>query len=199
MKPLLIVYATREGQTRRIAEHVAAEVRTRGRAAEVIDARDVRPSVELTKYSAVIVAASVHAGKHEREMVAFVRAHRHGLERMPTAFLSVSLAESGAEDTGASPDVRDRSRQEVQEAIDIFFQETGWHPDRVKPVAGALLYTQYNFIIRFVMKQISRKKGATTDTSRDHEYTDWAALDRFVEELLHDVPVVQGGATADLA
>jgi menaquinone-dependent protoporphyrinogen oxidase len=198
MKPLLIVYATREGQTRRIAEHLAAEVRTRGRTAEVVGARDVRSSLELTKYSAVVVAASVHAGKHEREMLAFVRAHREGLERMPTAFLSVSLAESGAEDTGASPDVRDRSRQEVQEAIDTFFQETGWHPGRVKPVAGALLYTKYNFIIRFVMKQIAKKKGATTDTSRDHEYTDWAALDRFVEELLHDVPAVQGGATANL-
>ena len=188
MKPLLIVYATREGQTRRIAEHLAAEVRIRGRAAEVAEARDVRSSLELTKYSAVVVAASVHAGKHEREMVAFVRAHREGLERMPTAFLSVSLAEGGAEDSAAPPDARARSRQEVQEMIDTFFQETGWHPGRVKPVAGALLYTKYNFIIRFIMKQIVKKKGGSTDTSRDHEYTDWAALDRFVGELLHDVP-----------
>jgi menaquinone-dependent protoporphyrinogen oxidase len=187
MKPILIVYATREGQTRRIAEHLAADVRTRGRMVEVIDAHDVRPSIELAGYSAVVVAASVHVGKYEREMVKFVQAHRASLEDMPTAFLSVSMAEGGAEDTALPPEVRARSRQEVQEQIDAFFKETGWHPGRVKPVAGALLYTKYNFIVRFVMRQIAKAKGGSTDTSRDHEYTDWAALDRFVEELLHDV------------
>jgi menaquinone-dependent protoporphyrinogen oxidase len=66
----------------------------------------------------------------------------------------------------------------------------------VKPVAGALLYTKYNFIVRFVMKQIVKKKSGSTDTSRDHEYTDWAALDRFVEDLLHDVPAAQGGSSS---
>ncbi len=30
MKPICILYATREGQTQRIAEHVAAELRVRG-------------------------------------------------------------------------------------------------------------------------------------------------------------------------
>jgi menaquinone-dependent protoporphyrinogen oxidase len=187
MKPILIVYATREGQTRRVAERLAADARTHGRSAEIVDARAAR-SLELAKYSAVVVAASVHAGKHEREMVAFVRTHRGALERMPSAFLSVSLAEAGAEDAAASPEARARSRQEVEGAITGFFEETGWRPGRVKPVAGALLYTKYNFIVRFVMKQIVKKKGGSMDTSRDHEYTDWASVDRFAEELLRDVP-----------
>jgi menaquinone-dependent protoporphyrinogen oxidase len=50
-------------------------------------------------------------------------------------------------------------------------------------VAGAILYTKYNFLLRFVMKQIAKKAGASTETSQDYEYTDWVALDRFVEEL----------------
>jgi len=37
--------------------------------------------------------------------------------------------------------------------------------------------------VRFVMKQIARKTGSPTDTSRDHELTDWAAVDRFAGEL----------------
>jgi menaquinone-dependent protoporphyrinogen oxidase len=52
-------------------------------------------------------------------------------------------------------------------------------------VAGTLAYSRYNFIIRFVMKRIARKNGAPTDTSRDYELTDWAALDRFVGETMH--------------
>ena len=38
MKPILVLYATREGQTRRIAEHIGAELRTHGFDADMIDA-----------------------------------------------------------------------------------------------------------------------------------------------------------------
>ena len=48
-------------------------------------------------------------------------------------------------------------------------------------VAGALLYTRYNFLVRFVMRQITKAEGGDTDTSRDYEYTDWDAVDRFAE------------------
>ena len=37
MKPILVLYATKEGHTRRIAEHIAATLRARDQAAEVID------------------------------------------------------------------------------------------------------------------------------------------------------------------
>ena len=68
--------------------------------------------------------------------------------------------------------------------IDVFIEETGWRPARALPVAGALAYSRYNFIIKFLMKRIARKAGAPTDTSRDYELTDWAALDRFVGETM---------------
>jgi menaquinone-dependent protoporphyrinogen oxidase len=79
---------------------------------------------------------------------------------------------------------REQAAADVQRMIDVFINDTGWRPARVLPVAGALAYSRYNFIVRFVMKQIARKAGAPTDTSRDYEFTDWAALDRFVNESL---------------
>jgi len=57
----------------------------------------------------------------------------------------------------------------------------------VKPIAGALLYTKYNFIVRFIMKRIARQAGAATDTSKDYEYTDWAALSRFIDEFVKEL------------
>jgi menaquinone-dependent protoporphyrinogen oxidase len=187
MKPVLIVYATREGQTRRIAEHIGAEVRTRGLAADVFEVRALPPQFDLNAYAAVVVAASVHTGKHEREMVAFAKQHRATLEQMPSALLSVSLSEADVESPSASPEKRDKADHDVHHVIEQFFDETGWRPTRVKPVAGALLYTKYNVIIRFIMKQMAKRGTGSTDTSRDHEYTDWAALDHFVEELLATV------------
>jgi len=183
MKPVGIFYATREGQTRRIAERLASDFRARGLDAEIRNVADRPDEIDLNEFGFALVAASVHAGAHENEMIRFVKKHRGQLERMPAAFISVTLSEAGAERADATPAERARFEADVQGVIDAFVQKTGWHPRRVKPVAGALLYTQYNFLIRFVMKRIARKAGAATDTSRDYEYTDWLALDRFVDEL----------------
>ena len=36
------------------------------------------------------------------------------------------------------------------------------------------------------MKRITKHAGGSTDTSRDHEYTDWVALDRFIAEWVEE-------------
>ena len=182
MDPILVLYATREGQTRKIAEHVADALRSRGLTADVHDVAETQP--QLAEYGAAVLAASLHAGKHEREFVRFVKEHREQLERMPAAFLSVSLAEAGAEDARRTPEARAEAARQVQETLDRFYEQTGWRPTATLPVAGALLYTKYGFLIRFIMKQISKKEGGSTDTTHDHEYTDWSALDRFVDALV---------------
>ena len=186
MPSICILYATREGQTRRIAEHVAAELRWRGFAVTVTNVRDHAAQSSLKACTAAILAASVHAGRHEPEMLQFVKKHRGELECLPTAFLSVTLSEAGAERSDVTTEENAQFVADVQKVLDRFFAETGWHPERVKPVAGALLYTQYNFLIRFVMKRIAKHAGGSTDTSRDYEYTDWVALDRFVAELVEE-------------
>jgi menaquinone-dependent protoporphyrinogen oxidase len=113
-----------------------------------------------------------------------VKFHRAELERIPAVFLSVSLSEAGVEDPAATPERRAQAAADVQRMIDVFLKETGWHPSKVRAAAGALSYTKYNFLIRFVMKRIAKSQGASTDTSRDHDLTDWAALDHIVDEVV---------------
>ncbi len=96
----------------------------------------------------------------------------------------MSLSEAGAEDASATPEHRALAAADVQKMIDAFLKETGWHPSKVHGVAGALSYTKYNCLIRFVMKRIAKAQGASTDTSRDHELTDWEALDHIVDEVI---------------
>ena len=182
-----IFFATREGHTRRIAERLAADLRARGFAVDVFDVHPdvmVREPIDWAKYA---VAASVHAGHHEREMIDFAKRHRSALERIPAAFISVTLSEAGVENPARPAAERERAAADVQRMIDVFVTETGWRPERTLPVAGALAYSKYNFLVRFVMKRIARKAGAATDTSRDYEFTDWPALDRFAGELTASV------------
>ena len=188
MKTLAVLYATREGQTRRIAGHMAASLRARGFTVSIHDVAVQLPmDFDLTRCAGAILAASIHIGKHEREMVAFVKEHRSQLERMPCMFLSVSMSQAGAEDASATPRRRARTTANVNKTIRKFLDQTGWKPARVHPVAGALLYRQYRFPVRLMMRLIAKVVGASTDTTRDHEFTDWRALDRFAEELAQDV------------
>jgi menaquinone-dependent protoporphyrinogen oxidase len=182
-KAILVLYATREGHTRRIAEHIAATLRARDYISEVREVSTFREPFSPDAYAAAILAASVHTGKHEKEMVAFVRGHREALERMPTAFLSVSLSEATVEDETQPPSMRAQADAGVRKTLDAFFDATGWHPQRAKAVAGALLYMKYGVLVRFVMKMIAKRAGHATDTSRNYVYTDWRALDRFVDEI----------------
>ncbi|CAN5685932.1 menaquinone-dependent protoporphyrinogen IX dehydrogenase [soil metagenome] len=166
MKPHALVHATREGQTHHIAEHLAATLRARGQAAEIIDVRSLPGRLDLERFASAVIVASVHVGKYDREMVDFVNRHRDALEDMPTSFLSISLSEAIVEDASSSAEVRRKAADEVRSSVASFLEVTGWHPARVQAAAGALRF------------------GAPAATSRDCEYTDWPALERFVDEIV---------------
>jgi menaquinone-dependent protoporphyrinogen oxidase len=183
---ILIAYGTSEGQTARIAEYLAHVIRDQGYEAYPIDI-DRSGAPEPDGYDAVIVGASIHMGKHENYVRDFVRKNRDTLERLPSAFFSVSLA--------AHDDSED-ARKEVEGYIEKFVQETGWRPAKVGRFAGALLYTRYGFFKRWIMKKIARDKGnPDADTSRDYVYTDWDSVKRFAEEFLETL-VFEGAPSA---
>jgi menaquinone-dependent protoporphyrinogen oxidase len=188
MKIIAVLYATREGQTRRIAERVAALLRTRGFTVIIHDVAVEPPTgFNLACCMGAVVAASIHIGKHEKEMVAFVKEHHAELERMPCTFLSVSLSQAGVEDPAATRRRRERATANVSKMIDEFLHRTRWNPAHVHPVAGALLYRRYLLPVRLMMRFIATLVGANTDTTRDHEYTDWQAVDRYANELAASV------------
>ena len=179
-----IFYATREGQTRKIAEHIALALRHHGVEAHLCDVRDCREPIVWSGYSMVWVAGSVHAGRHEAEIVRFARRYSEELVRRRAVFVSVTLSEAGAEDIHAPAERRQESARDARRMIDVFVQETGWRPAWSFPVAGALSYTRYNWLIRRVMARIARQQGASTDTSVDHEFTNWPLLDRYVADVV---------------
>jgi menaquinone-dependent protoporphyrinogen oxidase len=189
-----VFFATQEGHTREIANRLMLDLRKGG---FDVDLHDVRHALtfDLKEYSAAVLAASVHRGNHEKEMIRFVRDHRAELGHMPTAFISVSLSEVGAERREATPAEHIQFVADVEMMMDKFFAQTEWHPTFVKPVAGALTYSEYNFFIRYIMKRIARKQGAGTDTSRDYDYTNWIELDKFVENLATEIRIA--AVTAD--
>ena len=185
-KPVAVLYGSFTGHTRLIAERVTADLGALGIRTEIHNVRGLE-TFAPENYAAAVLAAPVEMGKHEKTVVQFVKVHRASLDRLPTAFISVSLSEAGAERRSETPEKHARFVADVNMMLERFFLETRWLPTAVMPVAGAISYSHYSFLVRFVMKQIARKVGGGTDTSRDYEYTDWDALDAFVKEFAEKI------------
>ena len=182
-----VFYATTDGQTRLIAEYLARAFRSLGLESAALDVANVAAwSVDRGGVRAVVLGASVHAGKHQSTAAKFVAAHRQWLNQLPSAFFSVSLSVASA------------NQAEVEAARALartFLEETGWHPTRVVCFAGRLAYTRYGWLKRMLMRRIARNEGGPTDTRRDHELTnfaDVAALATGMAALAR--PIVADGA-----
>ncbi len=184
MKPILILYATREGHTKKVCEHIRESLRARAHAVELRDVRELPREFALDRYAAVILGASVHLGRHEGAMVKFVTRARAQLEPLPTALLTVCLTEATIEDERKPAEVRRQASEDLAGIMERFYETTGWHPDRAAPVAGALMYREYGLVVRWMMRRIARSTSGDTDTSRNHVYTNWDALDHFVEDFI---------------
>lgn len=183
---ILIVYGTTEGQTRKISHFMEVVLKDGGHEVTVADASEAPPSPAL--YDAVIIGASIHMHRYQSDVSHYIKTHIEALNKMPGAFFSVCLAIASS---------FEEEHKEARKITTEFLEHVGWKPLMSTQVAGALKYTQYDFFTRLIMRMIAKKEGRTTDTSSDHEYTDWNAVREFVKEFAAAIkihPVVSGTA-----
>ena len=100
-----------------------------------------------------------------------------------------------------TPEEHKRLVADMDGLLERFYTSTRWRPRHVQAVAGALLYTKYNFLIRFIMKRISKASGGSL-TPAALTSTDCKGLDGFVAGFIAELnpPPVAGEAphTAEL-
>jgi menaquinone-dependent protoporphyrinogen oxidase len=177
---ILVVFASTHGHTTKIAARIAETMRRDG-ASVTLEHVDAAPSP--LGYDAAVIGASVHAGHHQTEVIEWAEGHRTSLSLVPSAFFSVCL-------TAADDD--EESRRATRGYLDDFVEESGWTPRRATTFAGALQYCEYSFATRLVMRLLMHKGNHPTDTSRDYDYTDWDAVERFP----HDCAELSTATTA---
>ena len=125
---------------------------------------------------ALILGASVHMERHPPELLRWVREHREALAGLPCAFYSVSLSAAGP---------LPRTIARAQEYVDEFLHKADWQPLSSVSLAGALQYSKYGLLKRWMMQLIVRMAGnRDLDPRQDYEYTDWGAVERFLEDFL---------------
>lgn len=180
---IILIYATVEGHTRSVARHVETYLTEADHTVDLVDATHPPESIPIDSIDAVICAGPIHIGTFPAPLRRFVRSHARELMARPGAFVTVSL-------TAASDDAREWD--ELNGSVNAFSDETGWWPVSVHNAAGALKYSEYDYFRKWMMRRIADKHQHPTDASQDYEFTDWGALDMFLDGFLRDVPAVAG-------
>jgi flavorubredoxin len=72
MSKALIVYATRTGETRKIAELIAEGIRFSGHEAEVVDAKNIKNEADLEGFDAYVFGSSTYHGEMLQAMKTFL-------------------------------------------------------------------------------------------------------------------------------
>lgn len=172
MARILVLYGTTEGHTARIAQSIGATLRVEGAEVDVALAdRSFGPNP--SEYDGVLVAASVHGGKFQRHVRRWLLVNVNLLRDKPTAFIAVCLGVLQQDPVVV---------QNVRTIVTHFLLESGWRPAMTRVVAGALLYSRYGWIKRWLMRRIAAQAGGGTDTSRDYEYTNWNDVRMFAQQ-----------------
>lgn len=170
---ILVLFATSEGQTQKLARIAAARLIRGGHTVEVHDA--ARPDLpDAAGYDAALLLASVHIGRYQQTFVEYVRKNHGALNGIPSAFVSVSLSAAGSDPSDLAG---------LRACVERLERETLWHPGAVHHAGGAMRFSAYGFFTKLVIKYIARRRGKNVNTSEDYDLTDYVAFETFIDHF----------------
>ncbi|PKH19556.1 menaquinone-dependent protoporphyrinogen IX dehydrogenase [Enterobacterales bacterium CwR94] len=169
----LILFSSRDGQTREIAAFIASAMREeKGLESDVINIVRTE-ALNWTQYDRVLIGASIRYGRFDPALMAFVQKHKVEIENRPNGFFSVNL-------TARKPEKR---TPQTNAYTRKFLLQSPWQPELCAVFAGALRYPRYRWFDRIMIQLIMRMTGGETDTTKEVEYTDWHQVTRFAQEF----------------
>jgi menaquinone-dependent protoporphyrinogen oxidase len=171
---IALYYATRDGQSRRIAEHISRVLAESEALAPPQEVTGTRPApADLAAASVVVLVAAVRYGRHLPEAERFLAAYRSLSAPPPLALASVNLiARKPAKSTATgNPYLRKLiARHRLTPALSVAF-------------AGRLDYRRYGWLDRQIIRFIMLLTGGPTSPDTEIEYTSWHAVDEFAARI----------------
>lgn len=173
-REVALYYATHDGQSRRIAEHISRRLGERKIIAEPRDIGLAPPNTAALAGPAVVVLiAAVRYGKHLPAADRFLELYKLVQSPPLLAFASVNLTARKPEKTTATGNAYLRksiARYQLTPALAVAF-------------AGKLDYQRYGFLDRQIIRFIMLLTGGPTDPKTCIEYTSWPAVDEFADRI----------------
>jgi len=173
MSHTLLIYSTRDGQTKKICDAIQAQLQQVQQPVLSVCLEQAQ-TVDWSKVDKVIIGASIRYGHLNKALIKFLATFKEQLEQRPNGFFCVNL-------TARKPD---KNTPETNAYMVNFLADSPWQPQLKAVFAGALLYSKYGWADKFMIRLIMKITGGETDTSKDIEYTDWHKVDVFAKEVI---------------
>ena len=121
MQRVLILFATKEGQTRKVATRIRDHLEQAEISVDLINAADAALSqqIDLGAYDLLVFGASMHAGGLERELVDFVNTNARQIEPRKNSFFLVLLSAATSDPRMKSESLAD-ARQKMQKHLSSY-------------------------------------------------------------------------------
>lgn len=165
-EPVLIVYASKYGATREIAEKIGQTLENAGLAVTIAAADQVNG---LEGYEAVILGSAVYAGMWRKEAIRFLENHEAVLSTRPLWIFS-----SGPTGHGNAVDLLNGWRfPEAQKSI----------ADRIQPrditvFHGAIDPAKLNFAERMIVKGVKAPSG---------DFREWPSIQNWAQAIAEEL------------
>ena len=169
----LIIYASIEGHTKKVADHIVEKFSAAGHDISAFNAMDRTAEVSVQPYDKIILAGSVHERRHPKPFEVFLSGNSERLSEKPTLLISVSM--SAAFPEGA---------EEAMEYVEEMQMRTGFIPTETLCIAGAIKLAKYDYYALQVLRHVVLRDRDFDPTQNEHEFTDWDTLDASVKAFL---------------
>ena len=166
----LIIYSTTDGQTTRICNKLIEKNFNNNVKLCSID-EAIRE--DLKKYKKIIIGASIRYGKHNSDVLNFVKKNINVLNKLKTAFFSVNVVARKKE----------KNTPSTNPYVIKFIKQTDWKPTYVGVFAGKVDYPSYRFFDKYIIKFIMWLTKGPTDVSKSYEFTNWSEVEKFGEKI----------------
>ena len=178
-----IYYATRDGQSRRIAAHIGAYLALAGVRTSLSVAGSPPSAEEFEGYPLVVLIAAVRYGRHLAEANLFLAGYRALSRPPPLALASVNLTARKA----------DKRTAEANPYLSKWLRREKISPVLATAFAGRLDYPLYRRCDRLAIRLIMLLTGGETDPTATVEYTSWRDVDAFAEAIAASLRVSDNG------
>ncbi|WP_068086274.1 menaquinone-dependent protoporphyrinogen IX dehydrogenase [Polycladidibacter stylochi] len=172
----LLVYATREGQTREIIKTISSVLESEGHTCHYLPLITGSESIPaLPKETKIIIGAPIHFGYHHCAVSKFINLNKAKLHCHQTAFFSVNLLARHKE----------KSTPNTNIYLQKFLKHQQFRPSITEVFAGAVNYPKLGLMSKIALLAIMKLTKGPTDTSQNHVFTDWRKVKSFAKDLSH--------------
>ncbi|MDP3877687.1 MAG: menaquinone-dependent protoporphyrinogen IX dehydrogenase [Methylobacter sp.] len=170
MSNVLIVYASKNGQTLKICQKLRSVIERHDHHVTLVPI-EAADNVDLNRFDKIIIGASIHYGHHDPAIQAFIEHNQPVLDSKDNAFFSVNVVARKAE----------KRQPDTNPYLKKFLKRMSWTPKQLTVFAGKIDYPSYSLFDRTVIRFIMWMTKGPTDPTAIIEFTDWEQVTAFGE------------------